>query len=291
MDKAYFEDANGRKGVAFLAVVATEEILQAVEQKTPTSKVLEAVKQIRALPQVNSETLDYHENEYLITLAHAENSSVLGPAYVMTMAQDLERNMPAGRLRLTMAEAQKTICNESIAEAISVVARHHAVMQSRPSEIKKFIKQNVVLKCFSPVDDFAQNDAFAVFCRLKFRGSVEEGYVVDKDGHLGPLSRALLFESMPAVEHAVKRWRNTFDGLPHVQVVNLKMQVTSLGPVLPTLGAAGYNASNNDLDNSVIHEIGAKMQRKAIEQALEDASVEQIEQALARKSHQVKRKM
>lgn len=57
MDKAYFEDANGRKGVAFLAVVATEEILQAVEQKNPTSKVLEAVKRIRALPQVNSETL------------------------------------------------------------------------------------------------------------------------------------------------------------------------------------------------------------------------------------------
>lgn len=291
MDKAYFEDANGRKGVAFFAVVATEEVLQAVEQKKPTAKVLEAVKQIRNLPQVDCKKLDYSENQYFITLAHAENSSVLGSAYVMTMSQDLERNLPADRLRLTTAEAQKNICDESIAEAISVVARQHAVMQSRSSDIKKFLKQNLELKSFSPVDDFAQNDAFAVFCRLKFGTTVQEGYVVDKDGRLGPLSRALLFESMAAVEHAVKRWRNTFDALPHVQVVNLKMQVTSLGPVLPTLGAAGYHASNNDLDNSVIHEIGAQMQRKAIEQALEDASVEQIEQALERKSHQVKRKM
>lgn len=291
MDKAYFEDVSGRKGVAIFAVVATEEILQAVEQKTPTSKVLEAVKRIRALPQVNSEKLEYNENLYLSTLAHAENSSVLGPAYVVTMAEELAINMRADRLRLTMAEAQKTICDESIAEAISVVARQHVVMQSRTSEIKKFLKQKLELKSFSPIDDFAQNDAFAVFCRMNFRGNIEEGYVVDKDGHLGPLSRALLFESMAAVEHAVKRWRNTFDGLPQVQVVNLKMQVTSLGPVLPTLGAAGYRAANNDLDNSVIHEIGAQMQRKAIERALEDASVEQIEQALERKACGVKRKM
>lgn len=291
MDKAYFEDENGRKGAAFFAVVATEELLQAVEQKKPTAKVLEAIKQIRALPQVDHKKLEYSENQYFITLAHAENSSVLGSAYVMTMSQDVGRNLPTERLRLTPAEAQKMVCNESIAEAISVVARQHTVMQSRSSEIKKFLKQNLTLKSFSPVDDFAHNDAFAVFCRLKFGGNVQEGYVVDKDGRLGPLSRALLFESMAAVEHAAKRWRNTFNGLPHVQVVNLKMQVASLGPVLPTLGAAGYRAAYNDLDNSVIHEIGAQMQRKAIEQALEDASVEQIEQALERKASGVKRKM
>lgn len=289
MDTAYFEDSNGRKAKAFLAVVATESVLQEVEKKNSSEKVRNAVEVIRSLPTASQDELSYSEKDYARILRRSVNSGLSDSVYVVTLADRLEANMPTGD-NLSFSRAQKGMWDSTVVQAIATVARQHPQMQSRNADFKKMSAQNLTLQAFSPLDAFAQNDAFAVFCRMKFHGNIREGYVVDKNGALGPLSRALLFESMAAVEQAVKRWRNTFQTLPQVQVVNLKMQVASLGPVLPTLGAGGYYAANLDLDHSVIHEIGAQLQRKAIEQALDTASVEQIEQALERKS-QLQRKM
>lgn len=126
---------------------------------------------------------------------------------------------------------------------------------------------------FSPLEQFSQTQAVALFCTLK---DGEEGYI-NKKGQLGALSSALIFQNEKDAQAVINR-SSVCSIYSEVQMVKLCVSVQELGPRVQSQHAH----IRTDFSKSSIMDINALAEKKSIEQALALANYEQILQAYER---------
>ena len=156
-------------------------------------------------------------------------------------------------------------------DLIRVLKTNNNPSYKKIMQVKKRLKDGTfTINTFDPLSDFAEKKCVALFCTMK---DGTEGYV-QKSGSLGPLSKALLFESERDARASVNRQSiyYSYDGL---QLVNLSVSVESLGERIENTKAR----SGTDFNKTSIFGVGALATKKKIQDALKHASLDQLAEA------------
>ena len=183
--------------------------------------------------------------------------------------------LPAQKLAMTEQELQGLLNNNDLLTGLKTLTTN----KGQPTPFyKRIVKVNTMLKkeawtlhLFDPMQEFSEKGCVALFCTKK---DGTEGYV-QKNGQLGPLSKAVLFENERDAQANIQR-SSMYTGLGKVQAVMLNVSVAGLGNML--INPNPYD-DETDFANTSINTIDAYAQKKKIKDALKMASVEQLEEA------------
>lgn len=280
MNLPYFVDEKNRKSIPQFEAVANEDLLKNLEQAVsvpPTSadkKLLAAIALLRTLPVVKVADLGNRwKTRNLIKNQTQVYAAVVPDTYATVLRGDA--------LSLTASIVKSTLNTTDLPAAIALVSkRHHDFNSNTGKKIQKMQKSIEKglwkLEGYSAIDTFAQAPSYALFTRYS---NGKEGYM-GKNGELGPLSKAQTYDSEEDM-HAFIRRHSLFRYIAKMQVVKLNMIVVGLGGIATSPHYKGGSTWNGDIDlnGSTIYEVGALLQRQAIEEALSQASREQLDQA------------
>lgn len=280
MNLPYFVDENNRKSIPQFEAVANEDILQALEQTVSTpntpsdTKLLAAIAVLRALPVVKVEQLGNRwKTRALVNGQIQVYAAVVPDTYAMVLKSDM--------LHLSAAVVKATLNNTALPAAIALVSKYTNTMNTNTGKKIQKMQKSVEkglwsLPEYSAIDSFAQAPSFALFTRYS---NGKEGFM-GKNGELGPLSKAQTYDSEEDMLSSIRRL-SIFRYIAKMQLVKLNVTVVGLGD---TVTSPHYNGGklwqgDIDLNGATIYEVGALLQRQAIEDALRHASREQLDEA------------
>ena len=279
MNLPYFVDDNNRKSIPQFEAVANEDMLQALEKDlapttTANKKLIAAIAVLRAQPLVKIEQLGCRWKSR--ALIHGQThvyAAVVPDTYAMLLKSD--------QLQLSASTVKATLNNNLLPAAISLVSKYtdmtNANTGKKIQKMQKSIEKGLWrMEEYSAIDTFAQAPSYALFTRY---ANGKEGFM-GKNGDLGPLSKAQTYDSEEEMHSSIRR-HSLFRYIAKMQLVKLNMTVVGLGD---TVTSPHYNNGklwNGDVDltGATIYEVGALLQRKAIEDALNHASREQLDEA------------
>ena len=279
MNLPYFVDENNRKSIPIFEAVANEDILQAVEQTLNPSvasdkKIVDAIALLRTLPVVKVEQLGNRwKTRMLINGQTQVYAAVVPDTYAMVLKADL--------LKVGLPAVKETLNNTALPAAIAVVSKRTTAMNTNTGKKIQKMQKNIKnglwsLPQYSAIDSFAQAPSFALFTRFT---NGKEGFM-DKHGDLGPLSKAQTYDSEEDLHSSLRRL-SMFRYIAKMQLVKLNMSVVGLGDTVTSPHYKGGKSWQGDIDlnGATIYEVGALLQRQAIENALSQASREQLDEA------------
>lgn len=280
MNLPYFIDEKNRKSIPQFEAVAQEDLLTSLEQlvNTPPTpadkKLLAAIALMRTLPVVKVTDLGNRwKTRDLIKNQSEVYAAVVPDTYTTVLRGDA--------LSLTASTVKATLNATALPAAIALLSKHHHAFNSNTGKkiqkMQKSIEKGLwKLEEYSAIDTFAQAPSYALFTRYS---NGKEGYM-GKNGELGPLSKAQTYDSEEDM-HAFIRRHSLFRYIEKMQVVKLNMSVVGLGSTVTSPHYKGGNTWHGqiDLNGATIYEVGALLQRQAIEDALSQASREQLDQA------------
>lgn len=280
MKLPYFLDEKNRKSIPVLEAVTTKDILQVLEKSVaspPThvdTKLLEAISVLRTLPLVKVEQLG---NRWKTRALIAGQTHV----YATVVPDPYTTVLRADALSLTALTVKTILKNTDLPAAIALLSKYHSDLNpntgKKIQKMQKSIEKGLwKLEEYSAIDTFAQAPSYALFTRYS---NGKEGFM-GKNGDLGPLSKAQTYDSEEDM-HAFIRRHSIFRYIEKMQVVKLNMSVIGLGDTVTSPHYKGSNTWNGqvDLNAATIYEVGALLQRQAIEDALTQASREQLDEA------------
>ena len=184
-------------------------------------------------------------------------------------------SLDPSRLCMTEKELMDSLNNRDLTDGLRELAKLDPVNKTQYLKFRAIQKglrdETLTLHTFNPLLAFSQTECVALFCSQK---DGTEGYI-QRDGSLGTLSKALVFESQQDAQKDINR-RNVFERYKDIQMVNLNMAVSSLGERIVNKKAWH---SQTDFSRSSIHDVDALAQKNKIKQALEQASIEQLQEA------------
>lgn len=134
-------------------------------------------------------------------------------------------------------------------------------------------KGTLSLNRFDAVTEFGEGDCVALFCATKN----QEGFI-QKNGDLGALSKAMIFNNERDAESAVKRI-SAFARFSQFQAVKVEMRVAEMGKIIQH-----SHGQESFLGTSVIASVESAVQKKALQQALEQVSRDEIEHELQKRN-------
>lgn len=210
--------------------------------------------------------------------------------HALITAGNFKSALPTVQLRVPQALAQQSLANGSVVikamkewnKAIEALSgSRHSSKRTRAtfglSGVARYqllkrglANESVRLVPFEPENDFASVDSFALFTCYEHQGVRHEGYLTNAMD-LGPLSRAKIYETLASASTAMARAQSVLR-FEEVQVVKLHMAVSGVSEVL----RSAHPLIHTDVANSSIVQVAANVQRQAIEDALKQASDEQI---------------
>lgn len=280
MNLPYFIDEKNRKSIPQFEAVAQEDLLTSLEQlvNTPPTpadkKLLAAIALMRTLPVVKVTDLGNRwKTRDLIKNQSEVYAAVVPDTYTTVLRGDA--------LSLSASTVKATLNATALPAAIALLSKHHHAFNSNTGKkiqkMQKSIEKGLwKLEEYSAIDTFAQAPSYALFTRYS---NGKEGYM-GKNGELGPLSKAQTYDSEEDM-HAFIRRHSLFRYIEKMQVVKLNMSVVGLGSTVTSPHYKGGNTWHGqiDLNGATIYEVGALLQRQAIEDALRQASREQLDQA------------
>lgn len=281
MEKIFFTNAKGQKSPAVWCGIAGENALQDLERGKLSSAAQQAIAVIRLQPSVA--VADLHYSTWGVFRSNKEKNvyAVVGHG---SWSNVLDHN------RLSIDESQWDMGQpqEHVFAAAKILSRLSSYIDN-PKNSRALLNtpDAFTRHHFSPVHDFAVSTSFAFYCCTK---NGQEGYL-DKNGSLGPLSKAQTYDNEMEMHAAMSR-QSTFRYYDQLQIVNLSMAVTGLGDLVSC--PRNLNGQVANFTNAAIYDVGAYVQKRAIEDALKQASFEQIEQAyksLTQTTQSTKRKM
>lgn len=285
MNLPYFVDENNRKSIPIFEAVANEDILQAVEQTLNPSvasdkKIVDAIALLRKLPLVKVDQLGNRwKTRALINGQTQVYAAVVPDTYAMVLKADL--------LKLSMSAVKATLNNTGLPAAIALVSKRATAMNTNTGKKIQKMQKNIKndlwsLPEYSAIDSFAQAPSFALFTRFT---NGKEGFM-DKHGDLGPLSKAQTYDSEEDVLSSLRRL-SMFRYIAKMQLVKLNVTVVGLGDTVTSPHYKGGKSWHGDIDltGATIYEVGALLQRQAIENALSQASREQLDEAYKKLDH------
>lgn len=274
MGYVYYTDEKNNKLLPQWVAVAHEESLKKYEQIHPEREdVRQAVALIRSLPiykvkdpqyKIGASTKNwktgYNSDLYYIVLTTARPSVYMHLVDLNITQKDLAVGLPTQEF-ITAIELLVSLNKNGIGSDLSNWKRLRKNIDSKAYTLHEF----------SPKDAFTSSVSYALFCR-KEDGS--EGYLTENG--LGPLSRAITYDSLEEMEAAFNR-QARFKYHEHLQIVKIKSEVDSLGELkkMPHYSSRNWG-KKTDLNGSVIYEIANDVQRNNIEKALQQASEQQI---------------
>ncbi len=280
MNLPYFVDEKNRKSIPQFEAVANEDLLKSLEQGVsvpPTSadkKLLAAIAVLRALPVVNVADLANRWKTRNVVKSQTQVYAAVVPDTYATVLR-------ADALSLTASTVKSTLKNTGLPAAIALVSKYRSDFNpntgKKIQKMQKSIEKGLwKLEEYSAIDTFAQAPSYALFTRYS---NGKEGFM-GKNGDLGPLSKAQTYDSEEDMHSFIRR-HSIFRYIEKMQVVKLNMSVIGLGDTVTSPHYKGGNTWNGqvDLNAATIYEVGALLQRQAIEDALSQASREQLEQA------------
>lgn len=280
MNLPYFLDEKNRKSIPQFEAVAQEDLLKSLEQlvniphTSADKKLLAAIALMRTLPVVKVTDLGNRwKTRDLIKNQSEVYAAVVPDTYTTVLRGDA--------LSLTASTVKATLNATALPAAIALLSKHHHAFNSNTGKkiqkMQKSIEKGLwKLEEYSAIDTFAQAPSYALFTRYS---NGKEGYM-GKNGELGPLSKAQTYDSEEDM-HAFIRRHSLFRYIEKMQVVKLNMSVVGLGNTVTSPHYKGGNTWHGqiDLNGATIYEVGALLQRQAIEEALSQASREQLDQA------------
>lgn len=277
MNLPYFVDEKNRKSVPVYIPLVCETVLGAWEsQYADTPKIIEAIATVRKQPRVPLTSVGMRI--YRLKQYYAGDELAYAAVVPDTFGNVLRNN----NLKVTATDLTDTLNNTELGKAILTLVRLSSSSQPFNDECRPALLRmhkglgsgSWRVEPFSPLEMFAQTQSFALFTRFH---NGNEGYL-DKNGSLGPLSKAQTYDSEEELLSALRR-HTVFHYIGKMQVVKLNMQVTGVGNEVVSPMYNGNTYSRVDLTGSTIHEVAAMVQKRAIEQALEHASREQLDEA------------
>lgn len=168
--------------------------------------------------------------------------------------------------------------NDQLIQALKGVYKvnKNALTKKLETLKKDMDKGRLTLNMFDAVTEFGEGDCVALFCATE----KEEGFI-QKNGDLGPLSKAMIFNNQRDAESAVRRI-SAFGHYNQFQVVKIEMRVSEVGSIIQnTIGQTSH------LSTSVIASVESAVQKKALQEALEQVSRDEIEQELQKRLNNI----
>lgn len=285
MNLPYFVDDNNRKSIPIFEAVANEDILKAVEQTITTStpadtKLRNAIALLRTLPVVKVEQLGNRWKTRALSNGQIQvYAAVVPDTYATVLKADL--------LTLNLSVVKSTLNNTALPAAIALLSKHATAMNTNTGKKIQKMQKNLnsglwSLSEYSAIDSFAQAPSFALFTRFT---NGKEGFM-GKNGELGPLSKAQTYDSEEDMLSSLRRL-SIFRYIAKMQLVKLNVTVVGLGDTVTSPHYKGGKLWHGDIDltGATIYEVGALLQRQAIENALSQASREQLDEAYKKLDH------
>lgn len=284
----YFVDATGRKAIPQWAYIASPARLAELENLIDSRSLPNAAHLHTLLDTVRTAPLvartDVQSDYGLVTddkgthvhaLVTAGNfASALQTAQLRVPFATVQQNLDSGP-RIIKALKQWNKALEALTGSGHSSKRTRATFGlagvARYQLLKRGLaNESVRLVPFEPENDFASVDSFALFTCYEHQGVRHEGYLTNAMD-LGPLSRAKIYETLASASTAMARAQSVLR-FEDVQVVKLHMAVSGVSEVL----RSAHPLIHTDVANSSIVQVAANVQRQAIEDALKQASDEQI---------------
>lgn len=177
--------------------------------------------------------------------------------------------------KLSIQEAEmKAYFNDDMLQALKAVykATKNPVAKKLQTITSGLDKGLLTRNMFDAVSEFGEGDCVALFCADKDK----EGFI-QKNGDVGALSKAMIFNNERDAESAVNRL-SAFWRFSQFQIVKVEMSVAKLGGIIEI----AYGESC--LDTSVIASVESAVQKKSLQRALEQVSRDEIEQELQKRN-------
>lgn len=280
MNLPYFIDEKNRKSIPQFEAVANEDLLKSLEQTvsipntSADKKLLAAIALMRTLPVVQVADLGNRwKTRNLIKNQTQVYAAVVPDTYTTVLRGDA--------LSLTTSTVKSTLKAKDLPAAIALLCKYDDNFNpntgKKIQKMQKSIEKGLWnLEEYSAIDTFAQAPSYALFTRYS---NGKEGFM-GKNGELGPLSKAQTYDSEEDMRAFVRR-HSLFRYIEKMQVVKLNMSVVGLGDTVTSPHYKGGSTWHGqvDLNGATIYEVGALLQRQAIEDALSQASREQLDQA------------
>lgn len=273
MSLVYYTDEKNNKLLPQWVAVADEDSLKAYEKSHPNREdVRNAIAIVRQLPiydiknkNYNIEfyprnwTCSYDKNLYIV-LNTARPSVYLHLSDLKIAQKDLDAGLPTKEF-ISAIELLLSLNKNGVG---SDVSNWKKLRHNIDSGVYK-------LNEFSPTEAFTSSSSYALFCRYDDKS---EGYLTEKG--LGPLSRAITYDSLEEMEAAFNR-QSHFKSYEYLQIVKIKSEVESLGELkkMPRYSPP-YWGGKTDFTGASIYQIANDVQRNNIEKALKQASEQQI---------------
>lgn len=185
--------------------------------------------------------------------------------------------LEVNNLRVSQSELDAQLNNTDLLQALKGVYKStKSPLAKKISTLKNDLeKGRLKLNMFDAVSEFGEGDCVALFCATEN----EEGFI-QKNGDLGALSKAMIFNNERDAQSAVKRI-SAFYRYSQFQVVKIEMRVSEVGNIIEN--PQGLNSS---LGTSVIASVESAVQKKALQEALEQVSRDEIEQELEKRNQE-----
>lgn len=300
--KVYFVDEKNRKAAPSWAYIATPKKLQWLESlldnewasDPKADQLRDALTVLRATALVPSTVVSgsyqmgkdtKHTPQDVYALATAANFNLaLQSSQMHTTQEQLDASLNNGlnaikAMKIWNSAWDRKANGDEPLFSLFGVPRHKFLQ-------KGLANGTLSVEQFVPRNDFASTESFALFTYVKTPQGWQEGYL-NAAGNTVPLSQAKLYDSLGSAESAMDR---SYSVRQHaeVQIVRLSLAVSGIENVLKSPSPQRIN----NLADSCIQTVAADVQKQAIQNALQQASDEQLrEQWEERQTPSIKRKM
>lgn len=296
MKSIYYQATNGEnKYPLTYGGVSTDEMFEALLEKNSFPEVVAAINTLKKLPKVAALSLDsynWRDRTFFNNKCPTGNGvyAVVVPsrAQLTLLPQSIDTN---DNHVLHVLEHQNEFKKALLVYTKALIGSGFD-READIASVKKYTKflKNIndgVIeeKRYSLISEMAETESYTIYVKLN---NGYEGYLQAND-HIGPLSQAKTYDNKEVLERAV-RIHSVFKGMLQLQVVKLSTKVASLEEVIEIKNPSSYKRGDV-LDNALIYEVGAHVQKRNIEEALKTAGIDELKDELERRQNTPKRKM
>lgn len=182
--------------------------------------------------------------------------------------------LEVNNLSISENELNAHLSNDQLIQALKGLYKTSKIALAKKLQTLKadVEKGRLKLNMFDAVAEFGEGDCVALFCATE----KQEGFI-QKNGDLGSLSKAMIFNNERDAESAVRRI-SAFGYYSQFQVVKIEMRVAEVGSIIQnTIGQTSH------LSTSVIASVESAVQKRALQNALEQVSRDEIEHELQKR--------
>lgn len=185
--------------------------------------------------------------------------------------------LEVNNLRVSQSDLDAHLNNHELIQALKGVYKSTKNPLAKKIQTLKndLDKGRLKLNVFDAVSEFGEGDCVALFCATEH----QEGFI-QKNGELGALSKAMIFNNERDAESATKRI-SAFYQYSQFQAVKVDMRVSGMGKIIQNShGQASF------LRTSVIASVESAVQKKSLQDALEQVSRDEIEEELKKRNQE-----